>query len=385
MNDSTSTEVVSEIIEAEKRRAEKMALTPLLSEWVTAFRHKYIANGFLTPFYVWDGRYSRPRQRIEHFGDFILPYEMAGTVFHQGAAHGWIHQESMWFWEYLVSGQEIIFSRPLSALPDAIMIDGAPADTVWRELVQITTRLGFFGEDGGGILLSPRDLDVDHQTKMSDNKGWLEGEDGYLEPYPRPGQPRWIELFQHYEQLEYSKINLEIRPAWFHLANFAFFNAPIGRLSVFCGTFNTQRQIEGVRFLDDNTSDQARAFIGKELLGMPIVLREQLSGDALKRERQEMIWWLWHNVGHKEQKKTLSYGEIADIAGTKRSSVQTTVERFNKRLRKQLDSKLLGRLLLTGGRLGLGYNLIHNTLVKQGLAPAREREIDGFDKLDKLI
>jgi hypothetical protein len=46
---------------------------------------------------------------------------------------------------------------------------------------------------------------------------------------------------------------------------------------------------------------------------------------------------------------------------------------------------LLERLLLASIDLGLGYNMTYKALVRQGLAPAREREIDSFDELDKLI
>ena len=94
---------------------------------------------------------------------------------------------------------------------------------------------------------------------------------------------------------------------------------------------------------------------------------------------------LWRHVGHREHKRTLSYGEIADLAGTARSSVQASVERYNRKLKEGLDSKSLERLMLTAHGLGLGYNLVYNTLVEHKLVPKREREIDSFDQLDKLI
>jgi len=140
-----------------------------------------------------------------------------------------------------------------------------------------------------------------------------------------------------------------------------------------------------IRFLDDTLSDTARDYIGKVLLSMPIELREQISGDTIKRENQEMTWWLWRNVGHKEQKRTLTYGEISDISNTSRSSIQTSVERFARKLKEKLDGRLLERLLHTAGSLGLGRNLTYDTLVKHGLVTSRGREIDGFDELDKLI
>ena len=140
-----------------------------------------------------------------------------------------------------------------------------------------------------------------------------------------------------------------------------------------------------IRFLEDTLSDRARDYIGEVLLTMPIELREQINGNTVKRENQEMTWWLWRNVGQKEQKRTLSYGEIADISKNSRSSIQTSVERFTRKLKEKLDGKLLERLLHTAGSLGLGYNLTYSTLVKHGLVPARESEIDGFDELNKLI
>ena len=143
--------------------------------------------------------------------------------------------------------------------------------------------------------------------------------------------------------------------------------------------------MDRIRFLDDGLSDRARDFIGKALLGMPIELKKQLDIDTLRRERQDMTWWLWHSVGHREYKRTLSYREIADIARKSRSTIQTGVERFGRKLKGKLDGKLLERLLRTSASLGLGYNMTYHALVRQDLAPAREREIDSFDELDSLI
>ena len=98
-----------------------------------------------------------------------------------------------------------------------------------------------------------------------------------------------------------------------------------------------------------------------------------------------MTWWLWRNVGHGNHRRTLSYGEIAVIFNTPRSSIQTAVERFTRKLQNNMDGQLLGRLLRTAISLGLGYNMTYLALVQQSLVPAREREIDGFDELDKLL
>jgi hypothetical protein len=107
--------------------------------------------------------------------------------------------------------------------------------------------------------------------------------------------------------------------------------------------------------------------------------------DAIKRERQEMVYWLWRNVGHEDEKRTLSYGEIASIANTSRSSIQTAVERFSHRLENSMDRHSLGRLLRTAGNIGLGYNLTYKALAQRGLVPTRERKIDDLDDLDNLI
>lgn len=372
-------ELLSEIRVAEERRANKLQGETQLSEWVKHFRQKYIIDGFLRPLYAWDGAYSRPHKRIIGFGDFILPYEMVGKVFDEDASRGWVCQESLWFWEYLISGQEIIFSRELSKLPLHMRLHDIPADNVWREIVQVITNLGYCGEEGGGILLPPRDIDEAQQINIKENIGWSEGKDGYLESYQRPGHPLWLDNFQDYEQIE---MDMEIRPAWFHIANYAFFNAPIRRLAIFCSIYNTEGKVDRIRFLDDDLSNQARALIGDMVFSLPIEMWQKLNGKAISRERQDMIWWLWYNVGHKENKKTLSYGKIANIGDTSRSSIQTAIGLFNKKLRNKLDGKLLERLLMTANSVGLGNNLTYNTLADLGLVTKREREIDGFDILD---
>jgi len=375
---------IAEIRFAEERRARKARKDNSLEQLVKQLRQKYIADGFLMPFYVWDGRYSRPRQRISEFGDFILPYDMAGKVFHTGAPGGWIRQEATWFWEYLIYGQEAVYSRPMSSFPDILRIEGMPAEPVWNKLVNLTRQGGLFGENGGGIVISPDDLDERQLARMVPKKGDIEGENGYMEPYRIAGEPYWITLFHRYEEPEYARSEIETRPAWFHIANYAFFNAPITKLPVFLCVYE-EGKIDRIRFLDDELTDWARDFIGKELLGIPIELKNPLDIDTIRRERNEMTWWLWHNVGNREHRRTLSYGVLAHIARTPRSSIQTSVERFGRKLKEKLDGKLLERLLRASSGLGLGYNMTYNALVRQGLAPAREREIDSFDELDKLI
>ena len=98
-----------------------------------------------------------------------------------------------------------------------------------------------------------------------------------------------------------------------------------------------------------------------------------------------MTWWLWLNVGHGDKEQKLSYGEISGITGISRSSVQAGIEAFDKKLEKGLDRHLLERLMHTGARLGLGYNMVYKHFANKGLVPPRERPIDSFDELDKLI
>ena len=381
-NDKQLPEVILEIIITEQKRASKLLERPIFKKWVADFRQKYIANGFLTPFYARDSRYSRSRRRVSEFGNHILPWETHGKMFHE-VSPGWIRNEETWFWFYLTDGQEVISSN--ISIPDILKIDGVPADLIWQEIIAVMKELQLFGETGGGLIFSPHCIDESFLASIEQVADWHEREDGYLESYKPPKTRYWITQFHTYERYQLSSGDIEIRPAWFHLAKYAFFNAPVQRLPVFYGAFTEEGKLERVRFLDDSLSDRARDVIGKALLGMPNKLKQQVNIDALERERQEMTWWLWRNVGNDDYKRTLSYGEIADIADTSRSSIQTAVERFSRKLKNDMDGHLLGRFLRTAGSLGLGYNMTYKALVQQGLVPAREREIDSFDDLDKLI
>ncbi|MFC2038747.1 hypothetical protein ACFLUG_03140 [Chloroflexota bacterium] len=376
--------IIGEILLAQERRAQKVREHCSMTLWVKQLRKKFIADGFLRPFYSWDGRMARSEQRINKFGDYVLSGDMAGDVFYPEVKGGWILQESIWFWHYLEGGQEAIYMRPMDSIPESLRIEGVPADQIWNGLIIFTEQTGLFGEDGGGIVLSG-DLDEKQMLNVFPRKGWDEGDDGYMEPYQIAGEPQWITQFHQYEDAEYTNLEIETRPAWFHIADHAFFNTPMTRLPVFICMFTEVGKIERIRYLDDGHSDQARDFIGKALLGMPIKVKKLVDTKTLKQDMQEMTWWLWHNVGHWERKQLLSYLEIADIIGTAKSSVQTTVLRFNVKLKDQLDGKLLGRLLRASASLGLGYNFTYKTLVEKGLAPDRGREIDSFDDLDNLI
>ncbi len=375
---------ITEIRKAEERRAQWVMEDGNLAQWVKELRKKYIADGFLMPFYVYNNNYSIPEQRIREYGDFIQPCDMTGRVFYRYAPVSRIHQEAVWFWEYLISGQEAIFGKSVESLPDDLKIKGMPAEQVWKIITDYTYQKVLDREDGGGIMFSLDDLDIEDLAKIVSEEGVCEEENGYMEPFKMAGEPRWITLFHRYDGPGYANTAIEVRPAWFHLANYAFFNTPITRLPVFLYVFK-KGKMNRTRFLDDGLSDDARAYIVKALIDMPGKLRKQFFTLTLERETEEMTWWLWHNVGHREYKRPLSYGDIAGIVGTSRSSIQTSVARFSRKLKVKLDGKLLGRLLRVSSNLGLGYNMTYNALVRQGLVLSREGGIDSFDELDKLV
>ncbi|MFC1965274.1 hypothetical protein ACFLWG_04685, partial [Chloroflexota bacterium] len=271
MNNRPFPKVFSEIIELEQKQGEVLMGNPVFIDWIKTFRKKYIVDGFLIPFYAYDGRYSRSRNRISKQGDYILPREMLGEVFHEGW-EGWIRNEETWFWSYLGCGQETISWD--KTVPEAIKIEGIPGKLIWQEIVSITRELRSFGDKGGGIFL-PAELDADYLAENGGDFQQLEDDDGYMEQYDAPATPRWMTLFLKYESIQINSGDIEIRPAWFHLANQAFYNIPILRLSVFSCTYNSKGMIENLRFLRRELSDNARAFIGKALIDVPVKLKLQ--------------------------------------------------------------------------------------------------------------
>ena len=98
-----------------------------------------------------------------------------------------------------------------------------------------------------------------------------------------------------------------------------------------------------------------------------------------------MVWWLLHNVAYKQKEDTLTFGQIAVITKIPTSSIKTSVSRFDKKLHQDPDSYLLGQFLTVANELGIDLNRVFAVLAQKGLAPAREREIDGFDTLEDLI
>jgi hypothetical protein len=374
------TKIIYEITSAEHKRARKLADDSEFIRWVGDLRQKYIVKGFLMPLYARDGLYSRSTKRVDKLGNYILRCEESGEKIAE-TSKGWIHNEEMWFWWYLTEGQEIVSST--ISIPDALKVEGSPANSIWQDIIEGSRIFHLFGEDGGGIAQSTDWIDKGYLASNKQLIEWDESESGYLKPFPLPGMPNWINLYHTYERLAGQSI--EIRPAWFHLAKHIFFNGSLEGLPIFFTSFTGKGNIERITFLDSNLSDEARNYVGKLLLDMPLQLKQQANSSYLKKERREMVWWLWHNVGHKDQKRKLSYNDIAEIAGTSRSSVQTAIKRFDDKLKNNLDQYLLGQLLQISQRLGLGYNLTYRALVQKGVVPDRERDIDGFDDLDKLI
>jgi len=185
-NDKQLPEAVSEIIKTEQKRAKKLRGNPIFREWVRSFRERHIVNGFLTPLYTRDGRYSRSPRRVSELGNYILSGEMQGKEFQEGV-QGWVKNEEMWFWSYLTDGQEIISSN--ISIPEVLSIDGVPADLVWQEIVSIAKELQVFGETGGGILVHPNDMDENYLARHARISDWYESDDGYLESYKLPDTP----------------------------------------------------------------------------------------------------------------------------------------------------------------------------------------------------
>jgi hypothetical protein len=375
--------VVDDIIEVEKKRAQRFMADALFGKRVNEIRQKYIVDGFLMPLYAHDGRYARFRRRVNQFGNYIVPEEKQGTAFFEGG-QGRLINELMWFWIYLREGQEVI--SPDIELVKQYRINGIPSNLVWPEIVALLKELHLYGEAGGGMVIPANDIDSDNLSRSAKLAGSQEDEDGYLEDYrssDAPNTPGWMMLFDAYDSHRRSRNDFEVRPAWFHLVKYIFFNTPM-RLPVFTVLITTEGKLKELKFLEEDLTDQARNFIGKELLNMPIRFKKMIEG-AHRRGRDEMIWWLWHNVGHPEKRTTLTYRTIADIAGTSRSSIQTAVERFDKIIKTKMEAQLLGRLLRIAGSLGIGANQTYHALFKKRLVPARKRDIDGFDDLDKLI
>jgi hypothetical protein len=181
-----------------------------------------------------------------------MPEDKVGELFDKELNY-WIHNEPMWFWRYLTDGQQIVWSGPESGLSDHFKVEGMPAEPMWKDISIMVREMGLSGEAGGGIFECVTDLDDGCLGNLETPQHWEEDDDGYVRTAEYFSKPRWMMLFEDYETftepVEYSLEFIEIRPAWFHLANHIFFNASIRRLPIFCAVFSPNKQIEKLQFL----------------------------------------------------------------------------------------------------------------------------------------
>jgi len=372
--------LIGQLHSAESKRAASLMSNSDFEPMIQRIRQKYIENGFLMPVYAWDGSWGRSSWRIKKFGNYVLGQDLVGKNFYAGQ-QGWIRNEPVWFWHYLIDGQ--IWSQVENkSFPEHLKIEGMPALLLWDELSTLIRDVGLFGESGGGVLyegVTPESL-----SEIIADRTAEENKNGNLEISTHPGRPYWMRLFEGYEVPPDTKQFLEIRPAWFHIANYLFFNIPVTRLPAILVVFSQRGHVSTLKFLDEDISDLARDYVGKLLLQLPIELRQGYGTSKLIRENRNMTWWLWHNLWHPEYKCSLSYERIANICGMKRGTVQMGIRAFESQLREHMNSHLLGTFLQQGARMGIGYNKLYEYLVEKGLVPARDRLIDDFDDVFSL-
>ena len=386
LNPKNKAEIIREINEIEKKRALNIIVNAKFRQWLEAFREKHIARRFLYPLYTRDGEYSRGKQRIEQFGDFILSEEKYGTKFYEGPL-GWIHNEYTVFWLYLTDVLEVIYLREQHLIPEESKLEKIPAESIWEEISGITKELGLFGERGGGIYISDQEVNANYLAESVKSNVQNKGADGDVKSHKNPGKPRWMTLFEDYETWGSANLDIELRPAWFHITNYALFNTPDLRLPVFYASFKSDIKLTTLQFLEeDRISHEGLNLISQTVLSIPTKLRELTETKALKREYRNMVWWLWHNIGYNDTKGPISLGEITmkEKVGSK-SSVQRAINSFDKTLREKMDRQLLGRLLTTAISLGLGYGSVYRYLTEKKLVPHRNREIDDFAQFDELL
>jgi hypothetical protein len=386
LNPKNKAEIIREINEIEKKRALNIIGNVQFRQWLEAFREKHIVRRFLYPLYTRDGEYSRGTQRIEQFGDFILPEEKYGARFYEGP-QGWIRNEYTVFWLYLPDDREVIYLREPHLILEEPKLYRIPAESIWEEISGITKELGLFGERGGGIYISDQEVNAKYLAESVKSNVQYTGVDGDVKSYNNPGKPRWMTLFEDYETWGSANLDIELRPAWFHITNYAFFNTPNLRLPVFYASFQSNVKLKTLQFLEgDWISHEGTDLISQTVLSIPTAIRELTENKAFKREYRNMVWWLWYNIGHENIEGTLSLGRIAqkEKVGSK-SSVQRAINSFDKTLREKMDRQLLGRLLTTAISLGLGYGSVYRYLTEKKLIPHRNREIDDFDQYDELL
>jgi hypothetical protein len=96
---------------------------------------------------------------------------------------------------------------------------------------------------------------------------------------------------------------------------------------------------------------------------------------------RDMVYWLWHNVGYSPFKEKLSYAKISTRENVPRQTVRSNVRRIDEKLKK-LDFRLIWKLVGVGEKIGLGSNMVYQSLVQRGFAPPGE--IDGFSNEDEI-
>jgi hypothetical protein len=366
---------LEEIKTLEKTRAKELFNKLGAIKVIQDFREQFIVRGFLMPLYSKDS--SSFTARIGSFGKYILPDTYYGQQLSQ-KDNSQIRNEDVVFWRYLIEGQEMLGVDENSA--SFIKIEGQPAIPVWRVINDITMKLNLFGEMGGGVFLYPDQLDVEKMMTIVGNVDQQEDEDGWLENYPVRGNPKWVSLFWKYQRLLGGN-EFEIRPAWFHILNYALYDIPIQRIPVFSALFTSEAKIDTIKFLDERLSQQARSILSEALNRTTLRFHERVGGESEKKRQNDMISWLWHNVGHPDVKETLSYAQIGALQDIPTRTIQSRVHRIDDKLGK-LDYRLIWELLGIGREIGLSPDMVYQAMVHKGYAP--EGSIDGFSSIEEM-
>ena len=367
--------VIGTIQDAERNLAKDLVNNPVFNKRVDKLREKYIVKGFLLPFYARGGRIAESHARIREYGNFILSSDYTGKNIN-GVALSHIHNEDMWFRFFLregfVMGSKIPSSQEWNE-------NNLPIEAIWQDIVALSKELGVWGEYGGGVgtTLEIGDLSRDKNDTERKNADIENGISEQVSTY----KENWFNLFDVYLTYSTPQTGLETRTAWFHILNYALYNTPVNFLPVFYSEFDDNGKIKFIRFLSEDLSDKAKEYIGKHILKIPGKI------ENLRKiyEPNDIMWWLLHNLPQERDTTPLSYSDISKLLNVPRSTIQTVVKRFDDRVNKSLDNKLLARILLIGSNLGHDYNTVYNMLAERDLVPVREREIDGFDDLESLL
>ena len=368
-------DILTEIAAKEEESGKTLMENQLFADWVMKFRKKFIVDKFLLPLYSQEGVYSVCMYRINRFGYYVMNSDMQGTTI-QKITNTHIHNEELWFWEYLISGQLIDDNSEDSVKRNKQ--ENIAGQAVWKEVWSILSELDLADERGGGLMFGENDLTLlnslarvpSDTTSIKDTEVDINTE-----------QLSWIDRYFDYKNLSRTDSTIEIRPAWFHVIKYAFFNTPISLPVVYC-KYSLDGQIVDIRFLHDDLSDEARTVIGKVLLGMPKMFHK--AKDQLFQEVKQIRWFLLNRIGQHDTGPQ-TYGQISSRELKPRTTVYESIKQFEKELKQGIDANLLGLILRTGMSIGLDVNFTYNALVAQGYLSERTREIDGFDNIDKLL